>query len=120
MDEATKSAYRYVIYWAMLHIRHLQWLGYNWLQNANPFYWWAQRQKIRASGEIAEWLHNAAWFSSHDFTGFSEERFWEEHKRLKDKYPKEIWDDFRLLFENRLHECRTGKWPTIEEQKQRK
>jgi hypothetical protein len=86
----------------------------------NPIYWFARRRKIRAAGEIAEWLHNAAGFSVHDFVGFSEDRFWKEYERLKIKFPKEVWMDFRQAFENRLHECRTGKWPTIKEQSQRK
>jgi len=120
MDDAKKSAYRYVIYWAMLRIRGLRWLGYRRTQAANPFYWWKQRRQILASGEIAEWLHNAAAFSAYDFVGFSEERFWKEHDRLIAECPEEAALNFRQVFENRLHECRTGKWPAIEEQIQRR
>lgn len=118
MDDATKSAYRYVIYWSLLYIRGLQWIGRSSFQSVNLFFWWKQKNRIRCAGAIAEWLHNAAAFSARDFKGFSEDRFWEEYKRLREKYPNEL-DDFRGIFENRLHECRTGKWPSIEEQRQR-
>jgi len=119
MDEATKSAYRYVIYWALLRIRGLQWFGRNPFQTINLFFWRKEKKRIQCAGAIAEWLHNAAHFSATDFQEFNEDRFWEEYSRLCQKYPNEL-EDFRQVFENRLHERRTGKWPTIEEQRQRK
>jgi hypothetical protein len=119
MDEATKSAYKYVIYWALLRIRSLRWIGHGPFQTINIFVWWKRRREVRYAGEIAEWLHNVAAFSVHDFQGFSEARFWKDYDRLREKYPGGFFD-FRDVFESRLHECRTGKWPTIEEQKARK
>lgn len=119
MDDATKSAYRFVIYWALLRVRGLQWISRNQSWIVSLFSLQKEKDRIRCAGEIAEWLHNAAVFSVHDFQGFSEDRFWKEYHRLREKRPNEPWD-YRDVFENRLHECRTGKWPTIEEQEQRK
>lgn len=100
MDDDRKYAYRYVIYWAMLDTRGLQWQAIRPLRLLNPITLYrVWRHAVRA-GAIAEWLHNAAHFSTFDFEGFREDRFWSEHDRLV----KEFGDgwNYRGVFEARL------------------
>jgi|SRR4051812_1355005 hypothetical protein len=102
MDDQRKYAYRYVIYWAMLEIRMLRWQASRPLRLLNPVALYRVWRNALRAGAIAEWLHNAAYFSTVDFEGFREDWFWNEHDRLV----KEFGDgwNYRSVFESRLTE----------------
>jgi hypothetical protein len=112
MDQHRKYAYRYILYWAMVEIRSIRWLP--WL---NPFFWRRNIRRVRALGELAEWLHNMAAFACRDFSGFDEQRFWNEFEYFCSKYPE--LKHYRSLFDNALTESQTGRWPSVEEQRKR-
>ena len=116
MDEHQKYAYRYLLYWATLDIRPIAWLPHrgHWF---SPFFWVRHIRRVRALGELAEWLHNMAAFSGRDFAGFDEQRFWQEFERFRAAHPD--FKYYRSLFENALTESRTGRWPSVEEQRRR-
>ena len=100
----------------MLDVRPIAWLPHRgqWL---SPFFWKRHIQRVRALGELAEWLHNMAAFSTRDFAGFDEQRFWNEFARLLAKHPDT--QHYRSLFQNALTESQMGLWPTVEEQQKR-
>ncbi len=116
MDANKKYAYRFLLYWAMLDIRPIAWSpqGGEWI---NPFFWRSHIRRIRALGELAEWLHNMADFSTRDFAGFDQQRFWDEFERLRTKHHG--CQHYRSLFQNALTESQTGRWPSVEEQRKR-
>ena len=116
MDEHRKYAYRYLLYWAMLDIRPVAWLPHRG-QWFSPLFWKRHILRVRGLGELAEWLHNMASFSTRDFAGFEEQRFWNEFARLHAKHPD--LQHYRGLFQNALTESQTGRWPTVEEQQRR-
>jgi hypothetical protein len=116
MDEHTKYAYRYLLYWALLDIRPIAWQphGHRWF--SLPF-WVHHLRHVRALGELADWLHNMADFAGRDFEEFNEQRFWNEFDRLCTAHPRFRY--YRSLFENALTKSRTGNWPSVEEQLKR-
>lgn len=117
MDENRQNAYRFLLYWATLDIRpllsfpHWKWCG------LNPSRWQRQFRRVRLCGAIAEWLHNMAQYSGNSFGSgngfkqFDEQRFWREHERLCQHYPEAGMERYQDLFERRLTELQTGKWP---------
>ncbi|HEX7858758.1 MAG TPA: hypothetical protein VF773_00370 [Verrucomicrobiae bacterium] len=116
MDEHRNYAYRHLLYWAMLVIRPIAWLpnGGQWF---SPLFWRSHIRRVRALGELAEWLHNLAAFSKRDFADFDEQRFWDEFERLCAKHPD--FQYYRSLFQIALTESQTGRWPSVEEQQKR-
>src|SRR5437899_2865887 len=86
VNSQTKAAYRHLLYVAMVATR-------NCCQprasvSRNPFVWRRQYHDSRLAGQLADWLHNLALYSSLDFAGFDEERFWHEHTLLCQHYPR--------------------------------
>ncbi len=116
MDQHQKYAYRYLLYWAMLDIRPIQWAPRG-IRRINPVFWVQHIRDIRQRGRIAEWLHNMAAFSCRDFAGFDEQRFWSEYDRLLVTFPNLSY--YRSIYKNALTESQTGRWPSVEEQKER-
>lgn len=101
MDPQRKYAYRWLLYWAMLDIRPLGWMGRRWFQCLNPVFWWRRASQIRCAGSIAEWLHNLALFSYMDFRRFDEDRFWKDYQWMLDRNPDCGLDRYRMEFERR-------------------
>ncbi len=103
VNDQTKAAYRHLLYVAMLATR-------NYCQSRgpasrNPFVWRRQYYNSRIAGKLADWLHNLALFSSLDFAGFSEKRFWREHDSILEQYPDAGFERYREIFD----EYSTGK-----------
>jgi hypothetical protein len=96
-----KYAYRYLLYLAMLDIRPIQWLGRRRLRSWNPLYWRGETRRVQLAGAIADWLHNLALFSSHDFKDFSEEWFWRDFDSIQKRYPEVRMERYREMFEQR-------------------
>ncbi len=99
MDDQRKSAYRNLLYLAMLDIRPVERLGTGG--------WWSiaihgrrEVRRVEWAGAIADWLHNLALFSAHDFRGFDEQRFWREFEAIRSGYPEFGPDRYRARFEH--------------------
>ncbi len=101
MDERRKQAYRYLLYKAMLDIRQISWLPLKWYSPFSPMFWVRNIPRVRRAGEIADWLHNLAFFSMLDFEGFGEDWFWQDYQRLCERYPL---PEYRRLFDQHLKE----------------
>jgi hypothetical protein len=100
MNNETKAAYRHLLYVALLAIRNG--CVYRERQSRNPFEWYKQYRRIRLVQAIADWLHNLADFSSRDFVRFDEQRFWSEHSRISQRFPKERIERYREIFDEYL------------------
>jgi hypothetical protein len=99
LNEQRKYAYRWLLYWAMLEIRAIQWWqGDSW-QAWNPFWWRRLGRRIRHVGALADWLHNLAYFSAVDFLRFDEERFWRDFEWLQPRFPEFSVEQYRTHFE---------------------
>jgi hypothetical protein len=114
MHENRMSAYRFVLYWAMLDIRRAAWWKIRWSQLWRPSYWKNEIRRIRYSGELADWLHNLALFSSINFERFDEEYFWSECDRYEKRYPEYQLSRYRQIFEQRLQELKKQDIPQHE------
>ncbi len=99
MDEQRKMAYRYLLYWAMLDLRPLQWLGGRGWRAWSPIHSRAPARRVRRAGAIADWLHNLARYSAHDFRGFNEEWFWRDYESARSRYPDFGLERYRDQFE---------------------
>lgn len=100
MNDLTKTAYRHLLYVALLAIRNdCQSRG---RESRNPFEWRRQYRRSRVAGAVADWLHNLAQLSSLDFTHFDEPRFWEEHSALCRRFPGEKLERYREIFDEHL------------------
>jgi hypothetical protein len=102
LSDQEKAAYRYLIYQALIDIRNLcQSRG---SETWNPLEWRRQYQRSRMAGALADWLHNLAACSSHDFRGFNSEWFWEEYSHVCRRYGLigPTGYDFRLRYEEQL------------------
>jgi len=99
VDEQRKHAYRWLLHWATLDIRRLQWVGGGWRDRLHPLRWGEPSEQVRVSGAIADWLHNLAMFSAVDFAQFDEEWFWREYQWLLDRHPKAGLEKYRAEFE---------------------
>ena len=77
LTEPQKSAYRHLLYKAMLDIRYLcQSRGpASW----NPLKWRRQYLTSRDAGSLADWLHNLAFYVENNFRGFNADWFWQEY-----------------------------------------
>jgi hypothetical protein len=109
MDDNRKNAYRYLLYSALLDIRPLA--CHRWFQGwhvLNPFHWRQRFRQVRFAGDVADWLHDVALFSSLDFERFDEAMFWQEFEYVKNKYPDFEPSRYRGIFERRLKELESG------------
>src|SRR5687767_8111029 len=82
----------------MLDIRSIQWIGW---RTWNPIHWQRESRRVRWAGAIANWLHNLALYSSHDFLGFNEEWFWRDFESVRLQFPEFGMDRYREMFEQR-------------------
>ncbi len=108
MDEPRKHAYRYVIYWAMVEIRSIQWFPHRWHDILNPIALKGHCRRVRRSGVIADWMHNLALFSVLDFEHFDEERFWREGRALSQRTPDFDFEHYLAIFEQALQRTESG------------
>lgn len=99
MNEQRKRAYRHLLYLAMLDIRPVERLGTGGWWAWMPIRWRREVRRVQWAGAIADWLHNLAMFSAHDFRGFDEQRFWEEFEAIRSGYPEFGPDRYRAGFE---------------------
>ena len=114
MSHHRKLAYNHLLYWAMLEIRGIQWIGYGrWrLRWFWPGFWISEIRRVQYCGALADALHNLAMFSAHDYDGFNEEGFWEWFESLK-RYQPEAPRYYRNHFERHLKELEDGTTPVI-------
>lgn len=84
MPDRRKNAYRYLLYHAMLEIRRIAWSRptFGFVLSRN------QWDHIRYAGEVADWLHNLAFYAARDFERFNEAWFWQECRRLGRRFPE--------------------------------
>src|SRR5262245_10036491 len=97
LSDARKNAYRYLLYRAMLSIRQITWIEWTW----NPFEFRKRMLRLQCAGDIADWLHNLAFFSASDFRGFDESWFWRDFDRLESRYRGFSLEQYRIDFERR-------------------
>jgi hypothetical protein len=104
MTSIQKSAYRHLLYLAMLDIRiYCQSRGE---PSADPAVRERQYQSSRIAGAIADWLHNLALAASDDFEQFDEDAFWKTHAHFCKRFPGEL-ERYRTQFDKRLQAVRT-------------
>jgi hypothetical protein len=99
VEEQRKIAYRYLLYWAMVDIRPLQWLGWRGWRAWSPIHWQRDTRRVQCAGAIADWLHNLARYSAHNFQGFIEEWFWRDFETVRSRYPEFGLEHYRERFE---------------------
>ncbi len=114
MDENRQNAYRFLLYQAMLDIRPLRSFPHGRWCGLNPLRWRRQFRRVRLCGAVAEWLHNMAQYSGNGFERFDEERFWRDYERLCKRFAQMGVERYQDMFERRLVELETGKWPNPE------
>ena len=102
MDETRKRAYRYLLYRAMLDIHPVGWMPLGFFHLLNPFARRGVVARVRRAGAVADWLHNLAMFSAHDFEGFDEQWFWREHEHFERKNPEYDLSEYKRVFERVL------------------
>ncbi len=100
LDDATRYAFRRLLYWAMLDLRRVDNLVYRPAALLNPFRWRPTVQQVRQAAALADWLHNLALFSALEFDHFDEVWFWREYERVVARRPdlkryKEVFDRSR-------------------------
>ena len=91
MDTERKQAFRYLLHWAFVDIRTIEWNGTFLLGNrpvSLPVWLGRSVRKARRAGAVADWMHNLAIYSAVDFEGFDEGMFWREYDRLVQRYPE--------------------------------
>ena len=108
MDEQRKHAYRYLLYRAMLDIRPIQWLGWRGWRAWSPIHWRREARRVQWAGAIAEWLHNLALYSAHNFQGFNEEWFWRDFETARSRFPEFGLEIYREQFERRASPAPEG------------
>ena len=106
MEEHRKNAYRYLLYWAFLEIRSLSWHSTGFFRMLNPLEWRRGNGRIHRAGNIADGLHNLAMYSSSNFEGFDEERFWRDFENSGRHHPEYDVDHYRRIFKGRLAELK--------------
>lgn len=106
MNESRKNAYRYLLYHNTLLTRQFQWLP-SGLARYNPLSWLAYYQRGRRAGAVADWLHNMALYSSLDFEGFDEDRFWDEARQHAAALPHLSY--YQGVFDAHLHRQAQGR-----------
>lgn len=104
MDEHRKNAYRHLLYVAMLEARGVEWVVWHPWRLLNPFSLGQKLRYVARAGAVADWLHNLAQFSTRDFEGFDEDRFWKEYDRLVRRHGDPF--QYRWHFDHRLNDRR--------------
>jgi|SRR5579883_1445829 len=104
MDEQRKTAYRHLLYRALLDIRQMKW--FRFARVLNPLNWNGELRWIRRAGIVADMLHNLAFFSAEDFAEFDEERFWRDVGYINQQYPEYDLIHYKEVFERRLQGLR--------------
>jgi hypothetical protein len=102
MDEHRKSAYRHLLYWALLEIRGIEWITYRPLRLLNPIKLRRELRRVSRAGALADWLHNLAQLSIEEFRGFDEERFWRDYDSMAKRHG-DPWNH-RGVFNRQLEE----------------
>jgi hypothetical protein len=109
LSDAEKSAYRNLLYHAMLDVRMLcQSRG---RETRNPIKIWQQYKRSRLAGALADWLHNLAQHAATDFNSFDTEWFWREYDGLTQLYSEvktHQWMDYRARYEEHLSKLRAA------------
>lgn len=103
MDSQRKCAYRYLLYSAMLRIRGVQWLDERFRKSWNPLRWRRASREVEYAGALADWLHNLAIFSAHDFQGFDEEWFWSHFEDVRTRFPEFNPENFQHEFKRQTN-----------------
>src|SRR5262245_12399701 len=104
MDDNHKNAYRFLLYEATHDTRTLLWRMYWHRRMLSPCIRRWLFAEARCIGALADWLHNPALFSSLDFEGFDEDRFWQEYEHFAEKYGWIGPERYQDFFEGRLEE----------------
>jgi hypothetical protein len=99
MTSAKKSAYRYLLYQAMLDIRIYCQSRSD--PSTDAAVWKQQYLASRIAGGIADWLHNLAKAAADDFERFDEVGFWKNHAYFCTRFPGEL-ERYRTVFDDRL------------------
>lgn len=99
VEEQRKLAYRHLIYWAMLNIRPLEWLGRRGWRSWSPVYWRRESRRVQCAGAVANWLHNLALYSALNFQRFDEARFWLDFERVRSLFPEFGLEYYRAEFD---------------------
>ena len=109
LSDAEKSAYRGLLYWAMLDIRNL--CQSRAQESLNPLQWRRQYRRSRLAGALADWLHNLAQHAAGEFDAFDTEWFWREYdglcRRFQHVAPR-TWIDYRGRYEDYLSKAKKG------------
>ena len=100
MTDVRKSAYRYLLYQAMLDIR--VWGDWSSEESSDPEIWKRRYLTSRFAGVTAYWLHNLALAAAEDFHGFDEVSFWKSHQHWSERFPLASLERYRTVFEERL------------------
>ncbi len=86
MDNANRYAYRDILYLATCESRAIINMVCHSTVLFNPFRWhFAYRQLCRIYA-LADWMRSVAKFSSLEFAGFDEERFWRKYDEIVKSY----------------------------------
>ena len=100
MSPERQSAYRHLLYVAMIDIRtYCQWRDQ---ESTDPERWRKQYLASRKAGAIADWLHNLAQHGATDFAGFDEDEFWKSCDGVKELSGTKQY--YQLHFDRRLKE----------------
>jgi hypothetical protein len=94
MNTERKEAYRHLLYAALIQLRN----GYRpslW----NPMDWFRSVRQWCFCKDLADCLHNLAFFSIHEFHRFDEDRFWSDLLRLERQYERGLHERYRKIFD---------------------
>jgi hypothetical protein len=102
-----QTAYRYLLYWAMLDTRNK--CQHRCKESWNPLEWRRQYQQSRAAGAVADWLHDLALYAGNNLSGFDEQWFWREYEAMRKRFAGLDFAHYREAYERRLGELSNGK-----------
>lgn len=98
MTPERKAAYRHLIYLQVVRLRNL---GGN--ASGSPLSFWNARS-LHNVHQMADGIHNLAWFSAREFDGFDEDRFW------KQRNIGHLRGDFQRFEVGMRRQLETGEW----------
>ena len=99
IDPARQRAYRVVLAAALLHVKWdtACWYDSNsWLM---PWRWPRLWRSGRIAADRAATFHNLAIFATHEFEGFSEERFWIDVVQFHQRHSDSSRTTYRDMFD---------------------
>jgi hypothetical protein len=111
LNEHERTAYRRLLYDAMLDIRNLcqPRLRVSW----SPLVWRRLYLQGRIAGALGDWLHNLADYASHDFFSFDTDWFWHEYDGVSREFPDHVgpgkWMDYRTRYARHLADQRPAQ-----------